>query len=229
MKRHESSHRAFTLIELLVVIAIIAILAALLLPALTKAKSQAATVACLSNLKQVGIGWRAWAQENEGKYPWRVDWLEGGSKNSPEWVDHYRAASNDLVTPKILVCPADIGRVPGSEWYLTAGFDNVSFFVGISAKESEPESIIAGDSNMIGGGGGIEPFWNSAVGTSIDAVWQSTMHDGRGNIMQADGSARTVNTQQLQEQIASALANSAPGDDGDTNAVVKFSKPQGVL
>ena len=229
MRTYRSSHRAFTLIELLVVIAIIAILAALLLPALTRAKSQAQTVACLSNLKQIGVGWRAWSHENQGKFTWQVDWLEGGSKDSPEWIDHFRAASNDLVTPKILVCPADRGRVPGSDWSLTAGFDNVSFFVGISAKESDPESIIAGDSNLIGGGGGIEPFWNTAVGTSIDAVWQSTLHDGRGNIMQADGSARTVNTQQLQEQIASALATWTPGGDGDTNAVVKFSKPQGVL
>jgi len=71
----QSSGQAFTLIELLVVIAIIAILAALLLPALTKAKSQAVTVACLSNLKQVGIGWRAWSHENEGKFPWQVDWM----------------------------------------------------------------------------------------------------------------------------------------------------------
>jgi prepilin-type N-terminal cleavage/methylation domain-containing protein len=229
MRPQECKRRAFTLIELLVVIAIIAILAALLLPALTKAKAQAATVACLSNLKQVGIAWRAWAQENGGKFPWQVDWLEGGSKNSPEWIDHYRAASNDLVTPKILVCPADIGRVPGSEWYLTAGFDNVSYFVGITAKEAIPESIIAGDSNMIGGGGGIEPYWNNAVGSSIDAVWQSTLHDGRGNILQSDGSARTVNSQQLQEQIASTLATWVSDGEDDTNAVVKFSKPQGVL
>jgi prepilin-type processing-associated H-X9-DG protein len=114
---------------------------------------------------------------------------------------------------------------------MTAGLDNVSFFVGISARESHPESIIAGDSNMIGGGGGLDPFWNNAVGTSIDAVWQSTLHDGRGNIMQADGSAKTVNTQQLQEQIASALATWSAESEatGDTNAIVKFSKPQGVL
>lgn len=229
MRTQESKRRAFTLIELLVVIAIIAILAALLLPALTKAKAQAATVACLSNMKQIGVAWRAWAHENSGKFPWQVDMAEGGSRDSTEWIDHYRAASNDLVTPKILVCQADLGRVPGSEWFMTAGFDNVSYFVGISAKESMPESILAGDSNLGGGGGGIEPYWNNAVGGSIDAVWQSTMHDGRGNILQADGSARTVNTPQLQEQIASVLATWTSDGDNDTNPVVKFAKPKGVL
>ena len=61
-------NKAFTLIELLLVIAIIGILAGLLLPVLNKAKGKAHSIKCLSNVKQLALGWLLYASNHDAKY-----------------------------------------------------------------------------------------------------------------------------------------------------------------
>ena len=96
--------RAFTLIELLVVIAIIGILAAMLMPALSRAKEAGRRIACNNQLRQLGLALRMYADDNQGTLPPHV--------SSSRWPDRcYNYYGKNL---KVLRCPSEITNFPAT-------------------------------------------------------------------------------------------------------------------
>jgi prepilin-type N-terminal cleavage/methylation domain-containing protein len=241
----EKSLRAFTLIELLVVIAIIGILASLLLPALSSAKLKAQRIACANQLRQAGLGCRVWANDNEDRFPIQVPGTQGGPFNQAQLATPpYNASytyqvfatlSNELATPKLVVCPTD-ARKPANDFTPVGGFKNLtlSYFVGKDASDASPLMLLFGDRNIVGSatvqtlpnpipndGYGNSPASgagqtvvlgaNFAVNATAPA-WTERMHSRQGNVTLTDGSVQGWSGVKLRDALrntgdASASAN----------------------
>jgi prepilin-type N-terminal cleavage/methylation domain-containing protein/prepilin-type processing-associated H-X9-DG protein len=202
-------NRAFTLVELLVVIAIIGILAALLLPALLRGKQRAQRIECIGQLKQLGTAFQIFAHDHRSRFPMQTPISEGGSQ---EYVTaghnipgtfyfayrHFQTLANELVTPHVLVCPADLAREKADSFGSLQN-SNVSFFVGVYADYNTPETILAGDRNITS-----DLATASLVRGTKGLRWTEELHAFKGNVLYADSHVAELNNARLDLQSAPA-------------------------
>ncbi|HXR05960.1 MAG TPA: type II secretion system protein [Candidatus Acidoferrum sp.] len=211
---------AFTIIEMLVIIAVLMVLAAVLLPSFSRATAKSPRISCLNNLKEIGTGYRLWAEDHGDLVPAQQsvsnggwgDFLTNANQGSNCWMN-YAIMGNEMgQSPRLVVCPADERQAALT---YTNGFDNthVSYFVGVTANGVYPQSIQGGDRNL-GGGNKPDPDYGfspkSGKGNDVTfplsgpVSWSLKMHSegntsGSGNILLGDGSGQQTSSDYLNQ------------------------------
>ena len=210
---------AFTLLELLVVILVVLMLLSLFPVSFAHAKQKAQRITCISNFKVVGTAYRLWAGDH-GELPpsqqtmtnggW-ADFLTNADQGAICWTNYAILRKELGEYPKSLICPAD--ERAAAEDFGTNFRDNshLSYFVGVSANDIAPQSIMGGDRNL-GPGAKSDPDYgfspksgkgnDVAVPITGPVSWSLKIHSdgniaGAGNILLGDGSGQQVSSGNL--------------------------------
>jgi prepilin-type processing-associated H-X9-DG protein len=203
-------NKAMTLIEVIVVIVMIVFLA-LLLPALVPVDHHGPMrTNCINNLKEVDLAFRLWEGDNSDKYSMQVSVMNGGAMElaiTGNVAEIFRVMSNELSTPKILICPEDKKRFYATNFSKDFNNSKISYFVGLDANERFPQMILTGDDNLAVDGTRVRSgILNLSTGSSV--TWTKERHNGSGNIGLGDGSVQQLTTSGLILAISNAAAPS---------------------
>jgi prepilin-type processing-associated H-X9-DG protein len=192
-----------TLLEAVVVIFLLSMLAIVLVPALAPAHHKGGPN-CANTLKQIGQSFQVWAGDHNNTFPSGVPIKDGGAMEAaasgkPRAV--FQVMSNELSTPKVLICPEDKYRHTATNFNaLTC--KNISYFAGLGAKPGEPQGILSGDDNFEIGRARIRTGLLE-ISTNTPLEWSPARHQFYGNILFADGSVQGFSNAGLKNWLRS--------------------------
>jgi prepilin-type processing-associated H-X9-DG protein len=194
---------AFTRIELAIVTVVVAVLVALVLPAIVRPHHPSRKPSCVNNLKQIGLAFRIFVNDNNEKLPWEVSTNLGGSR---EFVDapfsafhHFQVMSNELSTPRLLVCHKDPQRTSATNFFSFRDNKALSYFAGFGTHVDDPSSFLSGDRFL----GSTRAPTNGLLTLSPFSPlwWTKSPHADGGNVVMGDGSVQQLNSQGLLQAL----------------------------
>lgn len=206
VKISKQGNEALTRTDVIVLLVILAIIAlVIMLPMLGTAGRRAQRINCLSNLKQIGDATHWWAEYNGTNKSFqalkeaRTGWLLRG--NVAGW---FQVMSNELDSPKILICPSDRDHsIAAINFQNDFNNSHISYFVGPDANETYPQMLLFGDSNLEVSNTPVKSglfVWTGDMPVS----WTAVRHNRVGNVAFADGSVSEVSNAGLLQALVLA-------------------------
>lgn len=191
-----------TQIEVLVVICVIAILAAMLLPYLS-GSHKSRLIMCVSQLKQIDLGFQISATDNGGIFPIQKSVSNGGTMEfiySDHVFPHFQKISKLLVQPKLLACPLDNSRQAATNWEVLNDL-NISYFLNADISTNNPShTILSGDRHLQVAG---QPVKSGLfiLTTNLNMSWTPNLHAKHGNLAFVDGHVEISTKETLNSYI----------------------------
>ena len=174
----------------------------MILPSLARSKARSSRIGCSNNLKQIGLAFQTWAIDNDYHYPMRVSVTNGGTTElvvSGQVSPHFRVMSNELSTPKILVCPNDRSRTYATNFDSDLTDSKLGYFVGVDSIEGNRSTFLSGDRNLTNKP---TPGSRLVIVTAKTAIgWTKSIHYEKGNICFADGSVLSYANGQASQPV----------------------------
>jgi hypothetical protein len=211
-----------TLIEVVLVIVVVLFLLSMLLPATHRACCKSSRISCVNNLKQIGVAYRIWSNDNGARFPAMQSVANGGwsdlltnANQGPLCWTNYAIMANEMgQSPRIIICPAEARWAADN--FTNLANKNVSYLVGVTTDDSTPQSLLGCDRNLApgtkpGDDSGFSPENGQgndvAIQTNSKAgpiCWSLKIHSignagGGGNILLGDGSSQQVNSASLRQ------------------------------
>ena len=217
----KSAARAFSRADLLFCVVGLTVLFALAASLLANSKSESQRVICFNNLRQIGRAFHVWGNDHQDLMPWQVELDDGGTLwhvlGGNLWL-HYSWISNELGSPKILVCPADnVPKKIASDWgtgpsgFLNPQYRNnsVSYTLFLHALADNLRSLLATDRNIrsdIASGCSFLANVNSGVRqlggrNSENETWTNAIHGIIGHVLFADGTVSFTTQSELIDAV----------------------------
>jgi hypothetical protein len=208
VRRFVRRNSAFTRLELVALLCVIAVVSVLFLPMLAQAKRKASRVACINNLKDIGLVHRIFATDNNDLFVFQIPIANGGTMEfTNNIVPHFQALSNELSTPKILICPERNPRTIPATSFAVFAPSNTDYFIGLLASQTNSASILAGETSFTINGA---PHGHGLLRLSTNTIvsYPANLHADKRppSLVLADGSAIYLNSATWRERFTAAGA-----------------------